>query len=722
MIGRKSVILSVSVIAILVASSIFVAFPATPRVDAQAQLPREQRNWEMINNNALGGNYNPQTQINKDNVALLELKWVFPFPPASSIAPQGFGLVQEGSETPPLVVDGILYAAMNSRSVLALDAATGKVIWRELVARNYSTILAKNPHIYGFWGHTHALDYYADKNILMQSYMQCVLEAQDALTGKMKFEITNLCGTADEAKAWGNQGLYGGIGSHPPQFFGNIMVTPVMGFSTAGGRSFIAGYDVSDMNNPKRVWQTFLVPPGQGDPEWALRECDKGWFFNYPDMLKGGKGYTACKDVPRDVLMNDWIDPTIGKVHTASTVSAVWGHMPVDPETGIVYIGTGEIGPYYNASRRPGPNLYGSSIVALDARTGKMVWWFQSNPHDLWDWDCSWGGILGKIGTKKVLYKACKDGFMYALDAATGEPVWIFNPPNLWRINARLLDPTNKAELSTKWIGYPERKVVIPYDAGMIEHDPAYDGKRIYVAAYNYPIIATHEPLKDSGPNLPSLNKPSGNKVNTTVWALDATTGKPVWSYFIDGAGFRGGLMVSGGVLYGVSGDGTLHMWDADTGKEIFKKSFGVTTSVMPTIGATASGKMQLFAIVGGGGFVFGSPVPGAIMAFGLPDKLPEPQVITKEVIKEVTKEVVKEVIKEVPKEVVKEVVKEVPKEVTKEVIKEVPRDVIKEVPKEVTKTVTVETVSPITYVGLGIAVIIAVVGVVVGMRRKPAA
>ncbi len=90
-------------------------------------------------------------------------------------------------------------------------------------------------------------------------------------------------------------------------------------------------------------------------------------------------------------------------------------------------------------------------------------------------------------------------------------------------------------------------------------------------------------------------------------------------------------------------------------------------------------------------------------------------QVITKEVIKEV----VKEVIKEVPKEVVKEVVKEVPKEVIKEVVKEVPRDVIKEVPKEVTKTVTVETISPITYVGIGLGIIGIVVGAVISRRRQ---
>ena len=113
--------------------------------------------------------------------------------------------------------------------------------------------------------------------------------------------------------------------------------------------------------------------------------------------------------------------------------------------------------------------------------------------------------------------------------------------------------------------------------------------------------------------------------------------------------------------------------------------------------------------------------VPGALMVFGLPDKLPQPQTITKEVIKEVIKEVpkevVKEVVREVPKEVVKEVIKEVPKEVIKEVIKEVPKEVI----KEVTKTVTVETISPASYAAIGVGVVLVVVAGVMMSRRKKA-
>ena len=181
---------------------------------------------------------------------------------------------------------------------------------------------------------------------------------------------------------------------------------------------------------------------------------------------------------------------------------------------------------------------------------------------------------------------------------------------------------------------------------------------------------------------LPSPHTPQNN---FTVWALDLATGKPKWSYFIDGVGFRGGLMVSGGVVYVPSGLGTLYMLDADTGKLLATKQFGTPLWVQPSMGATADGDMRL-AVVFGGQFGLWSPqIPGAVMVYGLPDKLPEPQVITKEVIKEVVKEVVKEV------------------------------------PKEVTKTVTVETISPISYAAIGVSIVVLVIAGVLFTRRKKA-
>ena len=162
-------------------------------------------------------------------------------------------------------------------------------------------------------------------------------------------------------------------------------------------------------------------------------------------------------------------------------------------------------------------------------------------------------------------------------------------------------------------------------------------------------------------------------------------------------------MISSGGLVIVGSADGNLYAFESGTGKVMLKKVVGGGLFTQPTIGADAKGRMLVFLQSGYSYGGVGQHAPGALMTFGLPDKLPEPQVITKEVIKEVPKEVIKEVVKEVPKEVIKEVVKEVPKEVV----------------KEVTKTVTVETISPVSYAAIGIGVVLVVIAGVLFTRRK---
>lgn len=712
---RKIAILSLMVAIALLASStvgLISAFdPGGPPVAAPAPAPAPaparpppapvgksgppDKNWEMINHNALGTSYNPQNQINKDNAALLELKWIFPYPSGPNIAGAS---KYEGSGAPAIVVDGLVYAATNQRSLIALDAGTGKMIWNKGVPYDNNKITQQYKHVRGVLPHTHGVNYYADKGWIIPSYQACQIDAHDALSGDVVFQLLEICGTFDEAQKWGNQGFYASIGTHPPQFYGDIMIVPTMGSSGNGGRSFIAGWDISS-SKPQRIWQTFVMPPADGDPQWATRECDKGWFFSYPAWAKDGTKGIRCRDVPRDALMNDWLSPFTSKVHTASTIATVWGHYLVDQESGIVYLGLGESGPYPNAEGRPGPNLYGSSIVALDAKTGKFVWWYQAVPHDLIDADCAWNTVLGKIDNRKVIFKACKNGFLYALDAATGEPVWVFKPPGLWIPAASQgLDPTSKQQMSKKWPGHPETRVLVMNYAGGIEADIAFDGQKVYVSSYNMPAYLN---IDDSLPPFGNTLRmvPAPHPINATIYGLDAKTGKIVWEYFIDGVGYRGGLTVSGGLLWVPSGDGNLHILDANTGKLVAKKNFGTGLWTQVTIGADPAGKIKVFVQTGGMTIASWGPtgIPGALMAYGLPDTLPAAKEVTKEVVKEVIKEVQKEVIKEVPKEVIKEVIKEVTKEVR-----------IKE-----------EVINPLSYVLAGVGLIFLVVTAVMFTRYR---
>jgi hypothetical protein len=188
---------------------------------------------------------------------------------------------------------------------------------------------------------------------------------------------------------------------------------------------------------------------------------------------------------------------------------------------------------------------------------------------------------------------------------------------------------------------------------------------------------------------------PAPHPINATIYAVDAKTGKIAWQFFIDGVGYRGGVTVSGGLVWVPSGDGNLYILDANTGKVVTKKNFGTGLWTQVSIAADPNGKMKVF--VQTGGMTISSwgltGIPGAMMVYGLPDELPKGVEVVREVVKEVL----------VPKEVIKEV------QVTKEVIKEVP-------------AANAEVGVPYGTVGLAVGIIFLVISAVLFTRRAPKA
>ena len=173
---------------------------------------------------------------------------------------------------------------------------------------------------------------------------------------------------------------------------------------------------------------------------------------------------------------------------------------------------------------------------------------------------------------------------------------------------------------------------------------------------------------------------PGGRKpFNHTVTAIDVRTGEVKWDFFVDTVAHRGGVIASGGVIYWNGFDGKLRAVAADNGELLHEFKFGTALDTQPTIGQTADGQTRLLQGYGGRGLTSQFPslrgsVPGALTAFGLPDQLPEG----------VSREVeVREVVKEV------------------------------EVP--------VETISPISYVAIGLGVVLVVVAGVLFTRSRQA-
>ncbi len=161
----------------------------------------------------------------------------------------------------------------------------------------------------------------------------------------------------------------------------------IVGFAGAdrGTRGRVKAFDAK---NGKLVW-TFYTIPGPGEPGHETWPKDN-------DAWKYGGG-------------------------------SIWQTPAVDPELGLVYFSTGNAGPDYNGAYRAGDNLYTSSIVAVDAATGKYRWHFQQVHHDLWDYDAPNPVVLMDLSiggrTRKALVEVGKTGLAYILDRATGEPI-----------------------------------------------------------------------------------------------------------------------------------------------------------------------------------------------------------------------------------------------------------------------------------------------------------
>ncbi|MBM3897095.1 MAG: hypothetical protein FJ358_01005 [Thaumarchaeota archaeon] len=694
---------------------------------------RAARNWEYINHDSWATNFSPQKDINKDNVQHLELKWIFPTPAGSThLANQPGRSASDGSTAPPLIVDGNVYFTDRMRNTWAFDARTGVQKWVNIYKYNWTAARLRVPETYGGGGDQHANQYVND--IIFTSQNQCNAYAIDAKTGQKKFEIEDIChkveGNVYNVRSDGSDPGYRGIGqfsgtSHPGAVYrkDNIYVIGLTGPDLAGrgGRSFVDGYDLNQ-NPPKRIWRTFLQPPGEGDPEWAIKACNQavgGWYFSYKAWYEsqGRVMGINCKDVPRENVINDWGVPK----HYTSALTNVWGQMAMDEESGIVYLGTGNQAGFGNVTYTPGPNLFAASIIAMDAKTGKIVWWYQNVPRDQVEGDSAWNNVLANIGGRKMLIKFTTVGLIWGLDAATGQPIWIFEAPFLRsRVDADgvvrgrsaciprcganpsnqdgfWVDIMNKLEVQEKkWLSYPATQFyTLPIRPG--EGDIAFNPETntAYAAiALGWDATYTVGPYKGFAGGIGgalTADKPNQRK-NTTIFAIDATTGKAKWSYFIDTVAFRGGIIVSGGVVFVPSADGNLYMLDADSGKLIHKRFFGTGLVVQPTIGKDAQGRSLLYLMNGRARAQIGGlasvDIPGAIMAFGLPDKIPEPQEVAREAIKQIPREELKELIKEIPKEVIQESLG--------------PTDI-----------------SPISYAVIGIGAIFLVIAAVLFSRRK---
>src|SRR3989304_5677259 len=176
-----------------------------PTIAYAAPAANSDKDWQYTNGNSWGWNYSPQTEINKNNVQDLEVKWLFAFG-GKALAPaamQTNPFLGEGVTAPPIVVNGMVYALSNWGRMYGVDAATGKQKWTHDYVVNLTEIRKTLPMAPSSLSHSHGFQYWESKGLLLSYGLACDFYGVNAKTGTKDLWVKNLC-----LNVPGNLGIY----------------------------------------------------------------------------------------------------------------------------------------------------------------------------------------------------------------------------------------------------------------------------------------------------------------------------------------------------------------------------------------------------------------------------------------------------------------------------------------------------------------------------------
>ncbi len=329
----------------------------------------ENHDWPYYKADLFSSSYSTLDQINKDNVNQLEVAWEF----------------RTGDKNPrniecsPTIVDGIMYLTSPHLDLIALDAALGQEIWR----------FKPSNHLGGFRANR-GVTYWEDGDDKRIYYP----------AGTRLFAVNATDGTP--FTNFGDGGSIDMGDNLSRDTFGKkvSITTPPVIFEDL----LIAGSSINDNNND--------LPNPPGDIRaFNIHTGELAWTFHVIPH-PGEFGYETW---PPDA----W--KTIGAANS-------WAGMAVDEERGWVFAPTSSPAPEHYGGIRKGQNLFGNSILALDARTGERIWHYQVVHHDIWDYDIASTPNLVTINHNGVMRdavaQATKVGMLFVLDRETGEPIW----------------------------------------------------------------------------------------------------------------------------------------------------------------------------------------------------------------------------------------------------------------------------------------------------------
>ncbi len=503
---------------------------------------------------------------------------------------------QYSGEAQPLVYDGVIYLVTGADDVFALSVDTGEVLWRYR-----ANLDPKNNAVCCGW--TSRGVALGDGRVYV-GQLDGKLVALDQRTGAVAWSI--------QAERWQE----GFTITAAPLYYDGLVVVPF-----AGGERGIRGrVKAFKANSGKLAW-TFYTVPGPGEP--------------------GHDTWPADNDL--------WQDGG----------APVWNTPAVDPELGLLYFGTGNPGPDYNGVFRKGDNLFSTSIVAVDAKTGKYRWHFQQVHHDIWDYDAASPVLLFDVTVdgvpRKGIAEASKTGWVYLLDRTNGQPLVGIDERPVPQEPRQGTAPTqpyprgdafipqsipiapegtklvNEGRIFTPFWTTPT--LVKPGPPGGVNWPPSsYDPEsaQIFVCAadriwsYFAQEITAERPAEGAGYIAGGIGGFHMHSLGVFA-ALDVRTNKLVWQQQWAEPCYSGSLATAGGLVFVGRNDGRLTALDSRSGMRLWEFQTGAGMNA-PASSFEWRGKQYVVALSAGNLFA-GSARGDSVWLFGLDGTLdPVPQ------------------------------------------------------------------------------------------------
>jgi glucose dehydrogenase len=557
--------------------------------------------WPLFGGNELHQRHSTLTQITPENVSKLEPVWEF------------HSGIKATFQATPIVKNGVMYVSLPFNDVVALNAKNGERLWRYQHDWDETRKMCCGPANRGVAvsdgrvymgtvdGRLIALDAQTGEKLWDQDVTQGqsgIREDITMLAGDTEGEVSGTSGVGLNMAPMVYKGkVYIGItgvgyGLHLDSPDPNAPLGAVVGIAgNYGRRGFLAAFDAE---TGERVWQFDTIP-------------EQGWEGDFVQTTPDGEV------LPRDIEAEKAMLAEHADAWRFGGGSA-WSTPAIDYETDTLFFGTGNPSPQMEGSSRPGDNLYTSSLVALDANTGELKWFFQQVPHDMWGYDVASPPVLFDVQRDgesiPAVGQAGKTGWFYVLNRHTGELLFKSEP---------YVPQKNMFKIPSK-----EGTIIYPGVLGGSNWSPvSVDPIRrlVFIAGIHWPINYSLHQLegKDGEPGIQysSMSPVQTDERYGLLSAINIDTGKLVWQYKTPNPLLGGVLSTASGLVFSGEGSGELFALNAENGEKLWSGETEAGVNA-PAITYQIDGR-QYIAVAVGGNKLFGYETGDSVKVWALP-------------------------------------------------------------------------------------------------------